>query len=85
MGTFVFLCVVVFIGWLVSKVCGGICGLIGMLFVLCEYALGGAIIGAGVCFLFTFSWSAATTGAIIGAIIGAFCTFKQVVRLVKNL
>ena len=85
MGTFVFLCVVVFIGWLVLKVCGGICGLIGMLFALCEYALGGAIIGAGVCFLFTFSWSAATTGAIIGAIIGAFCTLKQVVRLVKNL
>lgn len=85
MGTFVFLCVVVFIGWLVLKVCGGICGLIGMLFALCEYALGGAIIGAGVCFLFTFSWSAATTGAVIGGLIGAFCTLKQVVRLVKNL
>lgn len=80
----VFILVVIFIAWLILKVCGGLMGLIGMLFALCEYALGGAIIGAGICFLFTFSMSAATTGAIIGAIIGAFFTIKDVIRLVKG-
>lgn len=84
MGTFVFFCVVIFVAWLILKVCGGLMGLIGMLFALCEYALGGAIIGAGVCFIFTFSWSAATVGAVVGAIIGAFCTLKQVVRLIRG-
>lgn len=78
MGTFVFVCVVIFIKWLVLKVLGGFCNIIGALYALCELALGGAIVGAGLFFLFSgFSMSAATTGAIIGAVIGAICTLTD--------
>ncbi len=85
MGTFVFVCVVIFIGWLVLKVLGGLCEVIGVLFALCELALGGAIIGAGLFFLFSgFSMSAATVGAVIGAVIGAICTLMDLKKRIFN-